>query len=77
MVLEADVEHHVGEVNKIGREVFHEVTEVHPGRTMTLMICGPGMAGWGYLDPADATFTAATLPPQFLELQRDLNPHRY
>uniref|UniRef100_UPI003F498E37 hypothetical protein n=1 Tax=Amycolatopsis sp. CA-096443 TaxID=3239919 RepID=UPI003F498E37 len=76
VVLEADVEHRIGEVNKIGREVFHEVTEVDPGRTMTLMICGPGMAGWGYIDPDDGTFTPATMPPRFLELQRDLNPHR-
>lgn len=74
---ELDVEHHAGAVNKIGREVFHEVTEVIPGRTLTLMVCGPTMAEWGYIDPADGQFSAATLPPRFLDLQRALNPHKY
>lgn len=75
VVPEPDVEHRAGQVNKIGREVFHEVTHVEPGKTLTLMICGPGMAGWGYLDPADGTYTPARLPARFFEHQRALNPH--
>jgi hypothetical protein len=76
VVPELDVEHRAGTVNKIGREVFHRIIEVDPGRTMTLMMCGPGMAGWGYLDPADGQYEAATLPARFAELQRALNPHK-
>lgn len=73
---EPDVEHRAGEVNKVGREVFHEITEVDPGQTLTLMVCGPGMARWGYIDPADGKFTAATLSARYLEHRRALNPHR-
>jgi hypothetical protein len=35
------VEHVVGGVNSVGREVYHEVTEIHaPGATLSLMVCG-------------------------------------
>lgn len=72
MVPELDVEHRVGDVNKIGREVFHEVTEVDPDRTLTLMACGPGMNHWGYLDPTTAEYTRAVLPAKFAEQLRKL-----
>ncbi|MFI6031606.1 hypothetical protein [Amycolatopsis magusensis] len=75
VVPELDVEHRTGDVNKIGREVFHEVTEVDPDRTLMLMICGPGMSSWGYMDPTSGDFTAAALPAGFLERQAALNPH--
>lgn len=76
VVPELNVEHRVGDVNKIGREVFHEVTEVDPDRTLTLMICGPGMDYWGYMDPSTADFTRAVLPAGFTEQLRKLNPHQ-
>jgi hypothetical protein len=57
--------------------VFHEIAEVGaPGRTLTMMICGPGMAGWGYLDPATGVVTPAALPAGFMPRLRALNPHQ-
>lgn len=72
----ADVEHRANEVNQIGRATFHEVTAVEPGRTMTLMLCGPGMDTWSYLNPDTAELTKATPPPRFTELLQALNPHQ-
>ncbi|WP_367139656.1 hypothetical protein [Saccharothrix sp. HUAS TT1] len=73
---DAGVEHAAGQVNRIGREEFHEVREVDPDRTLTLMICGPGMAGWGYLDPASGAVAKAVLPAGFDTRLRELNPHQ-
>jgi hypothetical protein len=68
------VEHHVGAVNQVGREVYHEVIDVRPG-SLTLMLCGPGMSDWGYLDD-DGGFTKAQLPTGFMARLRELNPHQ-
>ncbi|HEY3691109.1 MAG TPA: hypothetical protein VGL46_12520 [Pseudonocardiaceae bacterium] len=75
-VPEFGVEHRVDDVNKIGRELFHEVTEVDPYRTLTPMACGPGMYRCGYLDPTTAECTKADLPPKFAQRLRKLNPHQ-
>ena len=68
-----------GGVNSVGREVYHEVTEVHaPGGTLSLMVCGRGERGrWGYLDLATGLHRAAAPDPGFGERLRALNPqHR-
>lgn len=70
------VEHYMGETNKIGREEYHEVVDVDPGHTLTLMLCGPGMSSWGYLNPDTGQYEQAVLPARFSELQRALNPHK-
>ncbi|WP_280391278.1 hypothetical protein, partial [Nocardia wallacei] len=37
------VEHRAGGRNPVPRSVYHEVTHIHePGRTLSLMVCGPG-----------------------------------
>lgn len=69
------VEHHVGDVNRIGREEYHEVVEIGSG-TMTLMLCGPGMSPWGYLDLDTGETTPNVQSPRFAELLRELNPHQ-
>jgi hypothetical protein len=74
LVYEPGVEHRVGDVNQVGRELFHEIVDVRPG-SLTLMLCGPGMSGWGYLD-ADGNYTPATLPDGFAQRLRELNPHQ-
>lgn len=74
VVAEDAVEYHAGEVNKIGREYFHEVEEVDDA--LTLMACGPGMAGWGYLDPDTGEYTPSELPEGFMDRLRELNPHQ-
>ncbi|MEU4804370.1 hypothetical protein [Actinosynnema sp. NPDC023587] len=68
------VEHRVGDVNRFGREVFHEVIDLEP-RTLTLMMCGPGMNHWGYLDQ-QGRYSRAELPAGFRARLRELNPHR-
>lgn len=68
------VEHRVGDINRVGRETFHEVVDVEPA-TLTLMTCGPGMAGWGYLDE-NGDYTTAVLPDGFNRRLRELNPHQ-
>ncbi|MHA5054855.1 hypothetical protein [Streptomyces sp. SD15] len=47
-----DVTHLGGSTNSISHSDYHEVTEIHErGRTLSLMVCGPGQRGaWGYLD---------------------------
>lgn len=74
--VEQDVEHRTGEANRIGREMFHEVTKVIPGRTLSLMMCGPGMSGWGYLDSDTGAFTPSSLPDGFMDRLREINPHQ-
>ncbi|KOV84691.1 hypothetical protein [Nocardia sp. NRRL S-836] len=68
------VEHPAGDVNRVGRETFHEVVDLEP-HTMTLMMYGPGMNHWGYLD-ADGNYTQAVAPKGFLARLRELNPHQ-
>lgn len=72
-------EHAEGTINRIDREIYHEVTELHtqPGDTMTLMVCGRGVRGrWGYLDPATGRVEPASRDPRFLAHLRALNPHQ-
>ncbi|GAB3435387.1 hypothetical protein [Flindersiella endophytica] len=76
--VEAATRQHVaGDLNQIAKATFHEVTDILvPGRTVTLMDCGPSTSGdWGYLDPDTGTFTPNTPDPLFLQLLRDRNPH--
>lgn len=74
LVYVAGVEHRVGDVNRIGRSTFHEIVDLEP-RTLTLMMCGPGMNHWGYLD-AEGNYTKAATPAGFLTRLRELNPHQ-
>ncbi|MFE7135431.1 hypothetical protein ACFVIM_31685 [Streptomyces sp. NPDC057638] len=76
---ERGVEHRAGGLNRVPLEVYHEVTAVHePGRTLTLMVCGPGERGrWGYLDLATGQHRGAAPDPGFTERLKALNPqHR-
>jgi hypothetical protein len=70
-------QHTAGGINGVALSTFHEVTEIlAPGRTVTLMDCGPSTTGrWGYLDPDTGTFTPNTPDPLFGQLLRDRNPH--
>jgi hypothetical protein len=75
------VVHQAGECNRISRVTFHEVTRIlDPGRTLSLMDCGPGIKdGWGYLDPDSGLYTPNKQSPtdsKFEELFLDRNPHR-
>jgi hypothetical protein len=74
LVHTSGVEHGVGDLNRVGRETFHEIIDVQPG-SLTLMMCGPGMNHWGYLD-AEGQYTKATLPNGFMNRLRELNPHQ-
>lgn len=67
-----------GEVNDMPRSAYHEVVGVHdPGRTVSLMVCGPGERGaWGHLDPDKGEHVSATRDPQFVAQLDALNPHR-
>jgi hypothetical protein len=68
--------HRAGDTNTISREVYHEVTAVDPGRTLSLMDCAQGEPGkWGYLDPDTGLFTPNSPDPLFLQLLQDRNPH--
>lgn len=73
---EHGVEHGAGGVNTVPLATYHEVTAIHdPGRTLTLMVCGPGERGrWGYLDPATGRHHAAAPDPDFGERLKALNP---
>jgi hypothetical protein len=71
-----NVVHHLGDVNKIGRAEYHEVVEVDRGRTLTLMLCGPGMGPWGYLNLDTGEHQDAEVPARFAELLATLNPHQ-
>ncbi|MBY8887267.1 hypothetical protein K7472_20830 [Streptomyces sp. PTM05] len=71
--------HVQGTANPVGRDLYHEVVELHtaPGATMTLMLCGQGERGtWGHLDPATGSVTPPQRDPFFPERLRALNPHR-
>ncbi|MBY8868705.1 hypothetical protein [Streptomyces sennicomposti] len=72
-------EHVQGTANLVGRDLYHEVAELHtaPGATMTLMLCGRGERGaWGHLDPATGTVAPPQRDPLFPARLRALNPHR-
>ncbi|MFB7630472.1 hypothetical protein ACFC0M_05915 [Streptomyces sp. NPDC056149] len=76
---ERGVEHVAGGANRVVREVYHEVTEIHaPGATLSLMVCGRGERGrWGYLDLATGLHQATASDPDFGARLRALNPqHR-
>ncbi|SEP53639.1 hypothetical protein [Amycolatopsis saalfeldensis] len=68
------MEHRTGDINHVGREVFHEVIDIEPG-SMKYMMYGPGMNHWGYLD-ADGNYTKAVPPKGFLTRLSELNPHQ-
>ncbi|MEU7162228.1 hypothetical protein AB0A98_38305 [Streptomyces chrestomyceticus] len=72
------VAHRSGTVNEIDRALYHEVTGIHePGRTLSLMVCGPGVRGsWGYLDPDTGRCVPSAPDPGFTDRLRALNPHR-
>lgn len=72
------IQHTSPAANTVDHATYHEVTAVHePGRTVSLMVCGPGRRGdWGYLN----TDTGQTVRDQpvhgFDAMLRALNPHR-
>jgi hypothetical protein len=71
-------EHVAGDVNGVPLDVFHEITEIlAPGRTMSLMDCGPsqGIGSWGYLNPDTGAFIPTAPDPEFAALLLDRNPH--
>ena len=71
-----DRSHSAGGRNIVPKATFHEVIEVaDPGRTLTLMDCGPGIQGqWGYMDPHTGEFSANEPDPAFSARLRQLNP---
>ncbi|MER5301358.1 hypothetical protein ABT039_18050 [Streptomyces lasiicapitis] len=71
------VEHCRGGINTVPREIYHEVTDIHePGRTLTLMVCGPGERGrWGYLDTTTGQHRAPGPDPGFSARLKAINPH--
>ncbi|MEU8954925.1 hypothetical protein AB0C93_11535 [Streptomyces sp. NPDC048518] len=73
---EHGVGHSSGGSNTVPRDVYHEVTEIHqPGRTLTLMVCGPGERGrWGYLDLATGQHRAAAPDLDFSARLQAINP---
>ncbi|MGF6881747.1 hypothetical protein ABH933_001258 [Nocardia sp. GP40] len=73
------IEHRTGELNTVEGWEYHEIPEVHePGRTLSLMICGPGVEGaWGYLDVSTGKHTPGAPDPDYEARLRALNPHRY
>lgn len=76
--VEVEARQHVaGDINRIVKATFHEVTQIlEPGRTLTLTDCGLSLFGdWGYLDPDTGAYTQNFPDPKFLELLRDRNPH--
>ncbi|MFH8405295.1 hypothetical protein ACH4FX_11045 [Streptomyces sp. NPDC018019] len=72
------VAHRRGTVNDVGGALYHEVTDIHePGRTLTLMVCGPGVRGrWGYLDTDTGRHIPSVPDTGFADRLRALNPHR-
>ncbi|MGF7229460.1 MAG: hypothetical protein ACQR33_05795 [Candidatus Saccharibacteria bacterium] len=70
--------HAEGGQNHVPLHVFHEVTEVEPGKTMSLMVCGRGTKGqWGYIDPHTGAFELTAPDPTFRDRLLQLNPqHR-
>lgn len=72
------VEHASGGVNAVELADFHEVTAIHePGRTLTLMVCGPRSQAWGYLSTDTGAFCPRPAPePEFMDHLRALNPHQ-
>lgn len=73
------IEHTEGGRNDVGLHVYHEVTHIeHPGRTVSLMVCGRGERGrWGYLDPDTGEHRRAEREPGFDAMLRAVNPHHY
>jgi hypothetical protein len=65
--------------NRVPHDVFHEVTAVHdPGRTVSIMVCGPGKFGdWCHLDFETGRLIKEQPVAGFDEMLRALNPHRY
>jgi hypothetical protein len=70
--------HREGETSRMSRAEYHEVVGVwDPGRTISLMICGPGERGtWGHLDLDKGIHMPARRDPYFTAKLEALNPHR-
>ncbi len=75
---EVEAEYRAGGRNGVGREVYHEVTDIdRPGRTVTVMRCGPGKRGdWGYFDRDTGLHVPTGPDPTFAARLAALNPHR-
>jgi hypothetical protein len=73
---ERGIEYRAGDTNTVTRDVYHQVRAVHePGRTGTLMVCGPGQrGGWGYLDLATRRHVPVGPDPDFSAKLAALNP---
>jgi hypothetical protein len=71
------MEHHQGGTNEVPLVTYHEVTAIHePGRTLSLMVCGPRTPGWGYLDVHTGAHKPVPADPTFAARLAALNPHR-
>lgn len=69
--------HEAGEDYTLPGEEYHQVTTVlDPGRTVTLMDCGPWEPdSWDNLDPATGVRTPNVPDPGFRQRLQRLNPH--
>lgn len=75
---ETAVEHRAGAVNTVPLAVFHEVTGIHDGGAVSLMVCERGERGtWGYLDLDTGQVLRPETDPGFTGRLRALNPHRF
>ncbi|QIZ37835.1 hypothetical protein [Saccharopolyspora sp. ASAGF58] len=72
------VRHASPAANTVDRGTYHEVTAIHePGRTVSLMVCGPGERGrWGYLDIETGEHRRIQPVKNFDAMLAALNPHR-
>ncbi len=73
------MEHVQGATSTVDRRLYHEVTALlaPPGRTMTLMACGPGERGaWGYLGLGTGRHVSPEADAAFPARLKALNPHQ-
>ncbi|GAA4215383.1 hypothetical protein [Actinocatenispora rupis] len=72
-----DATHRYRDTNTVDLATFHEVVDLEPGPTITLMITGPAIerGRWGYLDPETGEFTPNRPAPDFTKRLAALNPH--
>ncbi|MEU7230133.1 hypothetical protein [Streptomyces chrestomyceticus] len=67
--------HQGGDINRVDRAVYHEVTRIHAPGTMSLMVCGRGERGaWGHLDLTTGRHLPARPDPDFRAKLEALNP---
>jgi hypothetical protein len=64
-----------GDINRVPRDVFHNVVDVQPG-TVTRLVCGPAAPGneWHYLDIETGELSGSD-DPAFRARLAAINPH--